>query len=161
MELESRCFYLHVHMDANSASFVVGQMHARKSTSGTLHQGSKPQCNSFLCSYRPHRPDQEQKARVLLHHASKIASTQIQWLCRRRHALTLPSRLSKQCASYLHSDHGSPKMRKPPFSLDHSLLSYFILRLQGVACSHKTREGGASPARLDSDVTPINCPLGA
>ena len=79
--------------------------------SGTPHHGSKPQCNSFVCSDRPLRLDQKQKPSIFLHHVSQIASTLIQWPCRYpRSALNLRSHLSKQCTSCLHSDHGSPKM---------------------------------------------------
>ena len=37
----------------------------------------------------------------------------------------------------------------------------YVLHLRGVAYSHQTWECGASPARLASDVTPINLPSGA
>ena len=68
------------------------------------------------------------------------------------------------------TDHGSPKMRRPtPPSSEKCatclplilITPIYVLHLRGVACTHQTREGGASPARLASDITPFNRPSGA
>ena len=58
--------------------------------------------------------------------------------------------------------HRSPVLFRSATSLVRSFsFLLYILCLRGVACSHQTRKGRASPARQASDVTTTNPPSGA
>ena len=112
---------------------------------GALHTKAQSLGVTASCADHPHRPKQEPKASILLHHASQIASTRIQWLCRPPQCALCPplvlfSRSLPQCASLL-----SPmplKMCQPDLPLDHA----YILPSGAWPARMKPGKAGLPPA---------------
>ena len=145
----------------------------RQFVSGIQHEGSETLCSCFvyhacryaLCRMVPspsvtytrlrspsHMTSQESMGCVLLHHASHIASARIRESCRLLHA-------SKESHFIMPRGEQSeilrPAMFLPRLQLPSSHRSHVFLlisltstkppfHIRGVACSHETREGGAS-----------------